>query len=71
MSKITTNKVRVEMGREADKTYWVSVEDRSLKGDSRYVDGMSEGYETDPMRAAQCAGDIVRDWFIANIGKIA
>lgn len=57
-------KLVIEVRREADKTYSISLENAKLKGDERYVDGLSEGYETDLAIIARTAGELVRDYLI-------
>jgi hypothetical protein len=59
------------MRREADKSYSLSLEDPKLDGDERYVDGLSEGSEWDPIEAAKTAGDIVSRYLSEHVSKFS
>lgn len=63
-------RIVIEMERGEDRTYSLSLEDKNLKGDDRYVDGLTEGYETDPVEVAKTAAIVVERYLVSQIGPV-
>ena len=65
-----TIKLIIEVGRGEDRTYALSLEDAHLPEDSdeRCLDGLSEGYVTDPAEVAETAADLVRTHILGQVG---
>lgn len=60
----------VEITREADDSFAISLEDDRIEDDDRFVDGLSEGIVFDPTEASATAVSIVGRYIRENIARI-